>query len=216
MEILKDYSHSEEVESFLIIDRTTNKSLIQSTATEISEIKNNKFIPTEADINELSIEDNFWEEYIQFVMLEADCGTADYLCQRYDTETKEVIPVQDRNGFLDKRLRNLFKNATDYNWFPWVKKAYQSIYSYDSLADNVYISRKKMLDTFIDACRHYKNVMPGNNEIHQIAIILSYNIWQMDRDSCRVTKDPNSPYAMICDWKTNEIKPCIFIFPQDS
>lgn len=215
MEILKDYSYSEEIELFLNVDRTTNKPLIQSYSTEQSEIQTHKSITNEDKIDELSIEDNFWEEYVQFVMLEADCGTSDYLCQRYDNETNELIPVQDRQGFLDKRLRSIFENASNYKWFPWVKKAYQNIYSYDASGDNVYISRKKMLDTFVDACRHYKNVMPGNNELHQIAIILSYNIWQMDRETCRINKDANSPYANICDWKTNIIKPCLEIFPQE-
>lgn len=215
MEILKDYSYSEDTNAFLLIDRSTNLLLVDSETSQTKELKTNEFISKEQLEEDDDDQEIFWQEYVKYIMLEADCKEGNYFCQRYYEKTNNLMPVEDRRGFFDRRLSKIFNKASNDTWFPWVKKAVQSIYGYDSLARNVIETRKKMLDTFIDACRHYKNVMPGNNEIHQIALILSYNIWQMDHDSCRVTKDPKSPIAVTCDWKTNEVKSCLFIFPQD-
>lgn len=213
MEILKDYSYSAETNAFLLIDRSTNLFLVDSEITQTKELKTNKSLSQDQLEENDDDEEIFWQEYVKYIILESNCGEGNRLCQRYEESTGNLIPFEERSGFFDQRLYKIFKKASNNTWFPWVKKSIQTIYGYDSSARNVLATRKKMLDTFIDACRHYKNVMPGNNEIHQIALILSYNIWQMDHDSCRVNKDPNSPLALTCEWETNEIRSFLFMFP---
>ena len=43
--------------------------------------------------------------------LEITCGEAPFLASRYDTTTGEVIPIPERIGILDRKLRIVTENA---------------------------------------------------------------------------------------------------------
>lgn len=211
MEILPSYSYSEDVEYLLNIDRTTNKPIIRT----INTISNpNTPIELVSDTKK-PYGKTIWEDFIQYTILESNCGEGDEISHRFTPKTRTFVPIEDRAGLLDIRLKIIFAQSRSITWFPWTKRAYRHIYAYDMAGELVYITRKKLLDTFIDFCRYYKNVMPGNNEIHQIALILSYNIWQMDPETYKTNRDKDAPYATICDWKTNAIKPFVYLFPQE-
>ena len=58
-----------------------------------------------------------WQKYVDARVLEITCGEAPFLVSRYDVETGEVIPVPDRIGLLDRKLRTVNENAqTEENW----------------------------------------------------------------------------------------------------
>ena len=46
-----------------------------------------------------------WRQYIDSRRLEITCGEAPYIASRYDTSTGEAIPIRDRIGILDRKLR---------------------------------------------------------------------------------------------------------------
>ena len=52
-----------------------------------------------------------WLDYVNERRLEMCCGEAPFLASRYDTTTGEVIPVPDRIGILDRKLRVVTENA---------------------------------------------------------------------------------------------------------
>lgn len=52
-----------------------------------------------------------WRDYIKENRLEISCGEAPYLASRYDTVTGEIIPVDNRIGFLDRKLRIVNENT---------------------------------------------------------------------------------------------------------
>ena len=52
-----------------------------------------------------------WQKYVDARVLEITCGEAPFLVSRYDVETGEVIPVPDRIGLLDRKLRTVNENA---------------------------------------------------------------------------------------------------------
>lgn len=126
-------------------------------------------------------EDKTWKQYIDDVRLEITCGEAPYLTSRYDTVTGDSIRIQDRIGLLDRKLRIVNENTeTEEDWYKWVKRAYQSIYAYEYQGDNLLIARENLFYTFIENKKFKFNKNPSVNELSEIALIISWNIWQMD------------------------------------
>lgn len=134
-----------------------------------------------------------WQDYVRANRLEISCGEAPYLASRYDTVTGEMIPVKDRIGLLDRKLRVVSENVnSEPEWVLWATKAVQSIYGYDWQGDNVLLARENILYTFAE---HYeqKFTVPAIKEyLIQIAKVVAWNIWQMDGIKFVV---PNSCYA---------------------
>ena len=52
-----------------------------------------------------------WKKYVLENRLEITCGEAPYLVSRYDTTTGESIPLQNRIGLLDRKLRVVSENT---------------------------------------------------------------------------------------------------------
>ncbi len=122
-----------------------------------------------------------WQEYIQDVRLEISCGEAPYLASRYDTISGDPIPVNNRIGLLDRKLRVVSENTTDeQDWIKWAKVAFQSIYGYEWQGDNLILARENLLYTFLDFYKAKFNSTPSKSDTREIAKVISWNIWQMD------------------------------------
>ena len=122
-----------------------------------------------------------WEDYIDSRRLEITCGEAPYLVSRYDVANGELIPVRNRIGMLDRKLRVINENVDDREeWFKWVIRAYQSVYGYEFQGDNLLIARINLLYTFIDYALDKWHKEPTVLEAKKIANIICWNIWQMD------------------------------------
>ena len=92
-----------------------------------------------------------------------------------------MIPIKDRIGLLDRKLRVVSENVdSEPEWYAWAKRAMQSIYGYEWQGDNVLLARENLLFTFIDYYEAKFEVPPINEYLMEIARILSWNIWQMD------------------------------------
>lgn len=122
-----------------------------------------------------------WKQYVDAKRLEVSCGEAPYLVSRYDTVTGNEIPIQERIGLLDRKLRIVNENMNDENeWFVWVKRAYESTYGYEYQGDNLLIARENLLYTFIENIKYKFSKNPSTEQLNTIAKIISWNIWQMD------------------------------------
>lgn len=122
-----------------------------------------------------------WQDYVKENRLEITCGEAPYLCSRYDTVSGEIIPIKDRIGLLDRKLRVISENVdSEPEWVEWTKNAYKSIYGYDWQGDNVLLARENLLRTFIDYYIDKFELFPIVEYLLEIAEIISWNIWQMD------------------------------------
>ena len=83
-----------------------------------------------------------WQDYVKANRLEISCGEAPYLASRYDAVTGELIPIKDRIGLLDRKLRVVSENVdSEPEWYAWAKRAMQSIYGYEWQGDNVLLAR---------------------------------------------------------------------------
>ena len=122
-----------------------------------------------------------WQAYVDSRRLEITCGEAPYLVSRYDMATGEIIPLKERIGILDRKLRIVNENtATEDEWLKWAFRAYQSIYGYEYQGDNLLIARINLLLTYIDYMQDRWNRKPTNDELAEIAKVIRWNIWQMD------------------------------------
>lgn len=152
-----------------------------------------------------------WQKYVDAQRLEISCGEAPYLVSRYDTVTGEKIDVKNRIGLLDRKMRIVDENAeTAEEWKYWALRAYQSVYGYEFQGDNLLIARENLLCSYIDYYWNKFNVMPDKKLLRQIALIISWNILQMDGlkcvipNSCKPSSDENNTF-----WGIKLIeKPC--------
>jgi hypothetical protein len=136
---------------------------------------------TEGKISFPTIDGKTWQDYVKVNRLEISCGEAPYLASRYDTVSGNVIPVKERIGLLDRKLRVVSENVdTEQEWYEWAKQAIKSVYGYDWQGDNVLLARENLLFTFSDYYEDKFNKKPSKDWLREIAEILSWNIWQMD------------------------------------
>ena len=64
--------------------------------------------------------------------MEITCGEAPYLVSRYDTTTGMFIPLEQRIGMLDRKLRIISENTTTSGeWLEMAQEAYKNIYAYE-------------------------------------------------------------------------------------
>lgn len=123
-----------------------------------------------------------WVDYVKDRRLEITCGEAPYLVSRYDTVTGEYIPVENRIGMLDRKLRVVNENTTTPDeWVPYAHLALASVYGYEWQGDSLLLAREAALCTFMD---HFWQKFPNENlfdkTILKSAYIISWNLWQMD------------------------------------
>ena len=128
-----------------------------------------------------------WQDYVFDIRIEITCGEAPYLVSRYDNATGKSIPIENRIGILDRKLRVVTENtSTCWEWYKWAKYAYKSVYGYEWQGDNLLLARENLLFTFIDFFQAKFGRIPAKQETREIANIISWNIWQMDGLKCVV------------------------------
>ena len=147
----------------------------------------------QATIDKIEFPDNkTWKDYIRATRMEMACGEAPYLVSRYDATTGEPIPIEQRIGLLDRKLRVISENVdTSGDWLEWTQTAYKNIYGFEWQGDNLLLAREALLWTFIEYYQEKFHKAPLLKSINYIAYIISWNLWQMDGlkgvvpDSCR-------------------------------
>lgn len=122
-----------------------------------------------------------WEKYVDSRRLEVTCGEAPFLASRYDAATGEMIPVGRRIGILDRKLRVVNENTSmEADWLKWAIRAMQSTYGYEYQGDNLLLARTNLLLTFAEYLQARWERLPTTKELHTVANIIAWNVWQMD------------------------------------
>lgn len=122
-----------------------------------------------------------WQAYVDSKRLEITCGEAPYLVSRYDMATGEIIPIENRIGILDRKLRIVNENAeNEKEWRKWALRAFQASYGYEYQGDSLLIARINLLNTYVDYMQKQLGKTPEIKELREAAKIISWNIWQMD------------------------------------
>lgn len=143
-----------------------------------------------------------WKTYIKSTRLEITCGEAPYLVSRYDTTTGDYIPVRQRIGLLDRKLRIVGENtSTPEEWKEWAIVAFKNTYGYEWQGDNLLLAREALLFTYVDFYAEKFQIMPSIDDLKEVAEIISWNVWQMDGlkgvvpDSCHDIIQPASLFG---------------------
>lgn len=124
-----------------------------------------------------------WTDYVEEDRLEITCGEAPYIVSRYDATTGEPIPVMERYGILDRKIRIVSENVyEEEEWISWVKKAYRHTYGYEWQGDSILLARENLLATALDHwhAKFGEDADMPDADLAEIAEIISWNIWQMD------------------------------------
>lgn len=122
-----------------------------------------------------------WKLYVDARRLEITCGEAPFLATRYDVETGEAIPVEDRIGLLDRKLRAVSENTQDAEeWKRWALRAVQAIYGYELQGDNLLIARVNMLCTVEEHLFHRWRQKAERVWLEKLCNVIAWNLWQMD------------------------------------
>lgn len=170
-----------------------------------------------------------WKDYVMSRRLEITCGEAPFIVSRYDTTTGNLIPLYNRIGMLDRKLRVIAENVNDEReWNKWVLQAYKSVYGYEYQGDNLLIARINMLYTYVDYYQKKWDKKPSKKQLKKVVDIICWNIWQMDglkgtvpggrlaevtvqpsMDDFLEEKEQVNPYedvpSLIYDWQTKQI-----------
>ena len=168
-----------------------------------------------------------WQKYVDSKRLEITCGEAPYIVSRYDTTTAEIIPVRERIGILDRKLRIVNENTdNEKDWLKWALRAFQSVYGYEFQGDNLLIARINLLMTFVEYINDRWEHDPKEEDLKKIVNIIVWNLWQMDGITGTIPfgkpKEENQQFTLfdytvgindaepeevnckIYDWRSNE------------
>ncbi|MBS6857485.1 MAG: Eco57I restriction-modification methylase domain-containing protein [Atopobium sp.] len=128
-----------------------------------------------------------WHAYIESPRLEITCGEAPFVCSRYDTVTGETLPVERRIGFLDRKLRAVSeKTKTRKEWVRWALAALKASYGFEYQGDNLLLARINVFETFCEHLHERWGMGITDDELDQVAWIISWNFWQMNGFTCAV------------------------------
>ncbi|NQO46756.1 restriction endonuclease [Streptococcus suis] len=165
------------------------------------------------------------EAYLNLKWLEITCGEAPYMVSRYDTVTGQALDLEERVGFLDRKLHRLSEEVHEEEaWFQGAVTAYQTAYGYEYQGDSLLLARENLLASFIDYYQAKFDREPSPSQKQTIAQIISYNVLQMDgltytspyseqaKESVQlslfeeIAEQTSQPQkAQIKNWKTNEL-----------
>ena len=122
-----------------------------------------------------------WKLYVDARRMEITCGEAPFLATRYDVETGEAIPVEDRIGLLDRKLRAVSENTRDIDeWKEWAFRAVQSVYGYELQGDNLLIARVNILCSVEEHMHRRWKQKPEKTWLEKLCNVIAWNLWQMD------------------------------------
>ncbi len=125
--------------------------------------------------------DHGWRAYVEAPLLEITCGEAPFVCSRYDAVTGDELPVRERVGFLDRKLRVVTeKTKTRNEWLSGALDALRATYGFEYQGDSLLIARINVLETFDEHLRDRWGSGATQEELERAAWIISWNFWQMN------------------------------------
>ncbi len=165
-----------------------------------------------------------WQKFINATVLEITCGEAPFLASRRNQATGEIVPVAERFGLLDRKLKVINEKVKDRGeWLEWVFKAFQATYGYEFQGDNLLLARINLLRTFEEYLWDRWTMEPTDEDYKRILDIIVWNIWQMDGLTGTLpfgkvamntqgnlftvgkTDEKMTPPCVIKDWKTDKV-----------
>ncbi|ETD18560.1 hypothetical protein HMPREF1199_01378 [Hoylesella oralis CC98A] len=120
-------------------------------------------------------EDKSWKDYVSDTRLEITCGEAPYIVSRYDTTTGEAIPIEQRIGLLDRKLRVVSVRILPLPGNGWNgrRKHTKAFTITNGKMTISLIARESMLISFIEYYQQKFGKQPLLKSINYIAYIIA-------------------------------------------
>lgn len=188
---VEKYSPTSEIKIELITGEHNN--IIQPRALKATDLQKKRtraiaevFTPIETlkeQIDEIdkNYQNDDLETYTKRTWIEITCGEGPYIVTRYNVVTGNFIYLDERVGFLDRKLKRINKECDIKDkWKELVNEAYKATYAFEWNGDSLLLARENLLYTYFDYYYDKWNSEPSLEDIEEIALIISYNIFQMD------------------------------------
>lgn len=149
-----------------------------------------------------------WTAYVKSTRMEITCGEGPFLTSRYDAPTGTLVPVRERVGLLDRKLRAVSENTdNEADWLKWAARAFQSSYGYEFQGDSLLIARINALMTFAECFHDRWGHFPSADKCKVIADIIAWNLWQMDglTDAIPYRTLEKYPQMVISGWAVSQV-----------
>lgn len=143
-------------------------------------------------------------EFIKQRVLEITCGEAPYLTSRYDAATGDEIPIKNRIGLLDRKLRCIPDIFGKEGYVECANEALKATYGYELEYDSLFLARRNLLMTTIENYVDRFGTEPSYEQVLLWATIISYNVFRMEAVSM-CFPDTNIP-ARTMNWETGELE----------
>ncbi len=185
------YLASSQIKAELITGKRSNLVIPRALKTVIQQKQRTKskaevFTPTwvvkkQNDVIDANYKMDDLETYTRRKWLEIACGEAPYMVTRYDMVTGDIIPIDKRVGFVDRKIARINAEITDKaEWQYLVELAYKSSYGFEWNGDSLLLARENLLYTYRDYHIAKWGQLPIYRLLETIAKIISYNVFQMD------------------------------------
>lgn len=155
----------------------------------------------------VDVDEPITEKYIKRKVLEVTCGEAPYLVSRYDVSTGKMIPLSERQGLLDRKMKRINGLSTSKDkeiWRVCTIYALQATYGYEWQGDSLLLARENILYDVIDWYEDKFKEMIPSTIMEEFAGIISHNIFQMDGVTMCI------PYsdipAKVMNWELDEME----------
>ena len=123
------------------------------------------------------------DELLYSTTCEITCGEAPFITSRYDTTTGEEIPIENRVGLLDRKLKLARRDE--------IERVVKTVYGFEFQGDNLLIARVNVWRTIAEYTE-------------PLVDVICWNFWQMNA----FTGLTGGVESVIMDWK--EMKPVKF------
>lgn len=122
------------------------------------------------------------EAFLRATCLEIACGEAPFLVQRYDPGTGRLVPLGERDGILDRKLRICSELADGKERFlKLALAAVRSVYGCELQGDSLLIARINVLLSVLDAYRGRFGSRPDHSTaLRPFALAIAWNLFQVD------------------------------------
>lgn len=179
----------------------------------------------ESESKNMDKENRVFEEYIDSTQMEITCGEGVFLCTRYDSETGEIIELENRVGLLDYKLHKVMDHFFNMGsriddkelFYSYLLRIAKSLYGYEYQGDSLLMARVNSLMSYIEYYSYVFEEEADDRVVEELANIISWNIFQMDGlTQCipqkEVDRKQNGYIAVngmgvkIMNWKENKIE----------
>ncbi len=146
---------------------------------------------------------DWFKDYVLSTRIEITCGEGAFLITRYDNLSGEKIPVKNRIGIIDRKLRLISENCNDEEeWERLALEALKTTYGYEYQVDSLVLCRKNIFNDILEFKKEKFGEDTTIKRLDDFYNIICWNFFQMDGLTYKIPETDIDVFIM--DWNSNE------------